>query len=61
SIRYALQLGLLPLPKTANPDHMRANAHVDFTISDVDLETLKGVPQIEDYGEARRMPVFGGR
>jgi diketogulonate reductase-like aldo/keto reductase len=23
SIRYTLQLGLLPLPKTANPDHMK--------------------------------------
>ena len=26
SIRYTLQLDLLPLPKTANPDHMRTNA-----------------------------------
>ena len=61
SIRYALQLGLLPLPKTANPAHMKDNAGVDFTISDEDMEVLKNVPQIEDYGEASVMPVFGGK
>ncbi|WP_045627835.1 aldo/keto reductase, partial [Lacticaseibacillus paracasei] len=36
-MRYLLQLGLLPLPKTVNPDHMKANAKVDFTISDDDM------------------------
>ena len=41
SIRYTLQLGLLPLPKTANPEHMRTNADVDFEISDEDMETLE--------------------
>ncbi|MEZ5963113.1 MAG: aldo/keto reductase [Planctomycetota bacterium] len=61
SIRYDLQLGLLPLPKTANPAHMRDNAGVDFAISEADMEVLKGLPQIEDYGEARGMPVFGGK
>ena len=40
-IRYCLQLGLLPLPKTANPEHLRSNAAVDFVISDADMETLK--------------------
>ena len=33
-IRYCLQLGLLPLPKTTNPAHMGANAAVDFEISE---------------------------
>ena len=41
SIRYTLQLGLLPLPKTANPEHMKSNAEVDFEISDEDMETLR--------------------
>ncbi len=61
SIRYTLQLGLLPLPKTANPEHMKNNAGVDFTISDEDMEALKNVERIEDYGEASGMPVFGGK
>ena len=61
AIRYTLQLGLLPLPKTANPDHMKSNAEVDFEISDEDMETLKSVEEIKDYGEANKMPVFAGK
>jgi diketogulonate reductase-like aldo/keto reductase len=56
-IRYCLQLGLLPLPKTTNPDHMRRNAELDFTISDADMASLRGVGI--DYGEASAFPVFG--
>ena len=59
SIRYTLQLGLLPLPKTANPDHMRTNASVDFEIADEDLEVLKNIEAI-DYGEASTFPVYSG-
>lgn len=61
SIRYDLQLGLLPLPKTANPAHMESNAKVDFVISDEDMEILKNVEKIKDYGEDSFMPVFGGK
>lgn len=60
SIRYTLQLGLLPLPKTENPAHMKSNADVDFEITDEDMETLKNVDEIEDYGEHSMFPVFGG-
>jgi diketogulonate reductase-like aldo/keto reductase len=59
-IRYLLQLGLLPVPKTANPEHMRTNADVDFVISEADMDLLKNVAQIEDYGSASMFPVFGG-
>jgi diketogulonate reductase-like aldo/keto reductase len=59
-IRYVLQLGLLPLPKTANPTHMKNNADVDFVISDKDMEFLKNMEQIKDYGDASIFPVFGG-
>ncbi len=61
SIRYTLQLGLLPLPKSANPAHIKNNADVDFEISDKDMETLKNLPKIQDYGEHGFMPVFGGK
>ena len=60
AIRYDLQLGLLPLPKTANPDHMKTNADVDFEISQEDMETLKNLEPMKDYGEASMFPVFGG-
>ena len=60
-IRYDLQLGLLPLPKTVNPAHMKNNADVDFNISDEDMEFLKNVEKIKDYGNASGMPVYGGK
>jgi diketogulonate reductase-like aldo/keto reductase len=58
SIRYVLQLELLPLPKTANPAHMRTNAEVDFQLSDDDMELLRNVAEIEDYGDSSTFPVF---
>jgi diketogulonate reductase-like aldo/keto reductase len=61
SIRYTLQLGTLPLPKTANPAHMKNNADLDFVISDEDMATLKNMPPIQDYGSASVMPVYGGK
>ena len=61
SIRYTLQLGLLPIPKTANPEHQRTNGELDFVISDEDMETLKKVEPVTDYGNANMMPVFGGK
>jgi diketogulonate reductase-like aldo/keto reductase len=60
-IRYILQLGLLPLPKTANPKHMENNADVNFVISDEDMVFLKNIDQIENYGEASMFPVYGGK
>jgi Aldo/keto reductases, related to diketogulonate reductase len=59
-IRYCLELGMLPLPKTANPDHMRTNASLDFTIAPSDMEVLKAVAPVVDYGEGGKFPVFGG-
>lgn len=60
-IRYILQLGFLPLPKTANPKHMENNADVNFVISDEDMEFLKNIDQIENYGDASMFPVYGGK
>ena len=57
-IRYCLQLDLLPLPKTANPDHMKTNAAVDFVIAEDDIEILKNIEPIKDYGEAGKFPVY---
>ena len=59
-IKYDLQLDMVVLPKTANPDHMRANADLDFTISDEDMGTLKAIQPL-DYGDASCFPVYGGK
>lgn len=60
-LRYDIQLGLVVLPKTANPDHMRSNAELDFVISDADMEILKNIEPIQNYGEHSFFPVFGGK
>ena len=59
-IRYTLQLGTVSLPKTANIDHMRSNAEVDFEIADADMNTLLGVTA-QDYGEFSEFPVYSGK
>lgn len=60
-IRYDLQLNMVTLPKTANPEHMRTNADVDFRISAEDMEALKHVEKIESYGDSSYFPVYGGK
>jgi diketogulonate reductase-like aldo/keto reductase len=57
-IRYCVQLGLQPLPKTSNAAHLRENAAIDFVISDEHMEMLKRV-EGADYGAAEAFPVYG--
>lgn len=60
-IKYVLQLGLVALPKTASPAHMKENAKLGFTISEEDMDVLKGLEHIKDYGDSSFFPVFGGK
>ena len=60
-IRYDIQLGMIVLPKTANPEHMKSNADVEFDISAEDMELLKNIEHIKDYGAHGFFPVFGGK
>lgn len=60
-IRFDIQLGMIVLPKTGNPEHMKVNGDVDFIISDKDMEILKHVERIKDYGKHSIFPVFGGK
>ena len=60
-IRYDIQLGMIVLPKTANPVHMKSNSEVDFVISDEDMEILKHLEKIDNYGDSSFFPVFGGK
>ncbi|GHA65808.1 aldo/keto reductase [Streptomyces tendae] len=59
-IRYTLQLGTVSLPKTANPEHMRSNADVDFEITDTDMNALRDLRDV-DYGDHSAFPVFSGK
>ena len=60
-IRYAIQLGTVALPKTGNPEHMKANADVDFEISEADMQTLLKMDKIDSYGDYDVFPVFSGK
>ncbi|CAI3488779.1 aldo/keto reductase [Enterococcus cecorum] len=60
-IRYCIQLDMIVLPKTANPDHMRENADLYFEISQEDMKELMAIDKIQDYGEASFFPVYGGK
>ncbi len=60
-VRYTLQLGLVSLPKTANPEHMKENANVDFEISKSDMKKLIEIDKINNYGEYSYFPVFSGK
>lgn len=60
-IRYAIQLGTVALPKTADPGHMKSNADVDFVISGEDMQTLLHMERIADYGAFNVFPVFSGK
>ena len=60
-VRYCLQLGLVALPKTANPEHMAANAEAGFEIAPADMDELRTMGGGVDYGAAGVFPVFGGK
>lgn len=55
-IQYTLQLGTVSLPKSSNPEHIKSNVQLDFTISDADMAILAGIGQ--DYGDDSWWPVF---
>lgn len=59
-IRYVLDLGTVALPKTANPDHMKENAEVDFSIDNKDLDKLKKIKPLK-YGILKLFPVYSGK
>ncbi|NMC12950.1 MAG: oxidoreductase, aldo/keto reductase [Chloroflexi bacterium] len=40
---------------------MKENAAVEFVISNVDMDYLKNLPQVKDYGSASLFPVYGGK
>ena len=60
-ICYAMELGAVALPKTANPEHMKSNAAIGFQISKEDMEILKNITPFKNYGEYSAFPVFSGK
>jgi 2,5-diketo-D-gluconate reductase B len=48
ALRYLVQHGIIPIPRTSNPDHLAANLAIfDFTLSDVAMTEIAGLKQTE--------------
>ena len=60
-IRYIIQLGLAALPKASSKEHLIDNLNIDFEISKEDMEALKSIKTIEDYGQDDFFPVFSAK
>ena len=60
-IRYVTELGMTALPKATSYEHIDSNADINFTISENDMQTLKHIEKIKDYGEYTFFPVFSGK
>ncbi len=50
-LRWVLQRGLVTIPRSSKPDHIRANAEVfDFALTDDQMNTLNGLDQNKRLG-----------
>jgi 2,5-diketo-D-gluconate reductase B len=44
ALRYLVQQGIIPIPRTADPDHLASNLAVfDFTLNDAELRDIDGL------------------
>ena len=60
-IKYTIQLGTVSLPKASTKEHIEENSKLGFIISDEDMEILKNIEHIKDYGDFSFFPVYGGK
>lgn len=60
-IKWCLQNGVLPIPKTKEPDRMKSNLNVfDFQISNEDMEYLNNLPYLGGSGlDSENITLFG--
>ncbi len=47
AIRFAIDSGVLPLPKATSEDHIRANAQLDFQLTEDEVRTLAALPDTD--------------
>ena len=57
-LKYCLNLDMVVLPKANSLEHLENNFNLDFEISEEDMELLKKVKPLEDYGKHDFFPVF---
>jgi len=48
ALRYLVQQGIIPIPRTANPDHLAANLAIfDFKLSDTEMAEISALKQAD--------------
>ncbi len=57
-LKYCINLGMVVLPKATSKEHLKNNIDLNFEISDYDMEILKQVKPLKDYGAHDFFPVF---
>ncbi|MGJ8698056.1 MAG: aldo/keto reductase [Verrucomicrobiaceae bacterium] len=50
-IRWAMQRGTVPIPKTQSPDRLRENLHLDFVLTTDQLATISGLDQHRRFND----------
>jgi D-xylose reductase len=50
-IRWAMQRGTIPIPKTQNPARLRENLHLDFVLSTEELATISALDQHRRFND----------
>lgn len=61
TLRYEIQKGIVPLPKSSRPDHVRANVDVfDFELDDDEIERIDAIDtELKVYRNEWDDPVYG--
>ena len=61
TLRYEIQKGIVPLPKSSTPDHVRANVDVfDFELDDDEVERIDAIDtELKVYSQEWDDPVYG--
>ena len=48
-LKWHIQEGFIPLPKSTNPEHIKDNISLDFTLSDEDMDRIRAIDKDTSY------------
>ena len=48
-LKWHIQEGFIPLPKSTNPQHIKDNISLDFTLTDEDMDKIRAIDKDKSY------------
>ena len=51
-LKWHIQEGFIPLPKSTNPEHIKDKISLDFVLSDEDMEKIRAIDKDKSYFDA---------